>query len=80
MKVYSQDFSRAYSNMLDGQIERRMKSAVISIGSFWYTAWIDAGQPDLSQFTKDLPLTEPDSVNIDDPESSIRLKIREHDN
>jgi len=80
MKVYSQDFSRAYSNMLDGQIERRMKSAVISIGSFWYTAWIDAGQPDLSRFLKNAPLNEPDSVNIDDSKTDVRLKIRDHDN
>jgi hypothetical protein len=57
-----------------------MKSAVISIGSFWYTAWIDAGQPDLSRFLNNSSLNDPDSVHIDDPESSIRLKIREHDN
>jgi hypothetical protein len=66
--------------MLDGQIERRMKSAVISIGSFWYTAWIDAGQPDFSRFLKNAPLNEPDSVNIDDSKTDVRLKIRDHDN
>jgi len=78
MKVYSQDFSRAYSQMLDGQIERRMKSAVISIGSFWYTAWIDAGQPDLRKLTK-LPTNESDSLGVDSLNSATRLKIREHD-
>jgi len=80
MKVYSQDFSRAYSNMLDGQIERRMKSAVISIGSFWYTAWIDAGQPDLGRFMANPLTAEPDSLNADDQNSEVRLRIREHDN
>ena len=80
MKVYSQDFSKAYSNMLDGQIERRMKSAVISIGSFWYTAWIDAGQPDLSRFMKNIPVIESDSLNADSQKTETRLKIREHDN
>jgi len=80
MKVYSQDFSRAYSNMLDGQIERRMKSAVITIGSFWYTAWIDAGQPDLSRFVAGLPKNDLDTLGIDVEKSNTRLKIRDHDN
>jgi hypothetical protein len=80
MKVYSQDFSRSYSNMLDGQIERRMKSAVISIGSFWFTAWIDAGQPDLSRLMGNSPQNIADSLGVDVEKSDVRLKIREHDN
>lgn len=80
MKVYSQEFSRAYSNMLDGQIERRMKSAVISIGSFWYTAWIDAGQPDLDKLMDKLPTNNLDSLDVDTLKTATRLKIREHDN
>jgi len=80
MKVYSQDFSRAYSQMLDGQIERRMKSAVISIGSFWYTAWIDAGQPNLKTLLPNSSTNDADSLNTDSLNTSTRLKIREHDN
>jgi hypothetical protein len=30
-------------------VERRMKAAVVSVGSIWYTAWVDAGQPDLEK-------------------------------
>jgi hypothetical protein len=33
--------------MLDGMIERRMRQSIYAIASFWYTAWINAGQPDL---------------------------------
>ena len=29
-------------------IERRMRASVFAIASFWYTAWVEAGQPDLS--------------------------------
>jgi hypothetical protein len=47
MKVYSRDFSKAYSQKLNGMQERRMKASVKAIGSYWYTAWINAGQPDL---------------------------------
>ncbi len=48
VQVYSIPFSQAYHVKLNGMIERRMRTAILSIGSIWYTAWVDAGQPDLS--------------------------------
>lgn len=27
---------------------RRMKKSIHAIGSIWFTAWVDAGQPDLA--------------------------------
>jgi Zinc dependent phospholipase C len=47
IKTYSSDYSKEYSNMLNGMVERRMRASIIMIGSIWYTAWINAGQPDL---------------------------------
>lgn len=44
---YSEKLSQHYHKLLQGQVERRMKSAVASIGDFWYTAWVNAGQPSL---------------------------------
>jgi len=49
VRVYSKDFSSAYFKMLDGMVERRMKSAVKMVGNFWYTCWVNAGQPDLDE-------------------------------
>ena len=49
---YSVDYSRAYQQMLHGMVERRMRSAILSVGSFWYSAWVDAGQPDLDKLIK----------------------------
>jgi hypothetical protein len=46
-KVYSYDFSQAYHARLNGMVEQRMRAAIIGVGSIWYTAWVDAGQPDL---------------------------------
>lgn len=48
VKVYSKEYSEAYHTMLNNQVERRMRDAVLMIGSIWYTAWVDAGQPDLA--------------------------------
>lgn len=44
-KAYSRDFSKAYHDALNGMVERRMRAAMHCIGSFWYSAWIEAGQP-----------------------------------
>ncbi|MFY0674531.1 MAG: S1/P1 Nuclease [Bacteroidia bacterium] len=46
-KTYSRGFSKAYHARLDGMVERRMRKAIHCIGSFWYSAWIEAGQPKL---------------------------------
>jgi hypothetical protein len=30
--------------------ERRMNASIITLGCFWYSAWVDAGQPDLDRY------------------------------
>jgi hypothetical protein len=53
---YSVAYSRAYQKMLHGMVERRMRSVILSVGSYWYSAWVDAGQPDLNKLIA-VPLT-----------------------
>lgn len=48
IKTYSYEFSQAYHSMMGNMVERRLRSSVISVGKIWYTAWVDAGQPDLA--------------------------------
>ena len=47
VRVYSEEFSKAYHNALNGMVERRMRESIIKVGSYWFTAWVMAGQPDL---------------------------------
>ncbi len=49
IRTYSREFSRAYHQRLNGQVERQMRYAARLIGAFWYTCWVDAGQPDLTE-------------------------------
>lgn len=56
-KVYSYEFSQEYHKRMNGMVERRMREAIISVGSIWYTAWVDAGQPDLN-ILKNKPVSE----------------------
>ncbi|GAB3919815.1 hypothetical protein GCM10028827_00420 [Mucilaginibacter myungsuensis] len=53
---YSVKYASAYHQMLNGMVKRRMRSSILAIGSFWYSAWVDAGQPDLNKLIE-TPLT-----------------------
>ena len=44
-RQYSLAYSKVYHDGMDNMVERQMRSAILSIGSFWYSAWVDAGQP-----------------------------------
>jgi len=49
IKEFSEEYSKAYHSALNGMVERQMRAAILATGSFWYSAWIDSGQPNLSQ-------------------------------
>lgn len=52
IRQYSTAFTTAYDAALGGMVERRMRQSIQTIASFWYTAWINAGQPDLKGMMK----------------------------
>lgn len=81
IRQYSTAFSRAYDAQLKGMVEKRMRQSIYAIASFWYTAWVNAGQPDLThlsnkEFSAD-DLKEFDNLNASWRNSSI--KGREED-
>ncbi len=49
IRQYSSAFCRAYDQSMKGMVERRMRQSIYAVASFWYTAWVDAGQPDLGK-------------------------------
>lgn len=51
VRQYSSEFCIAYDKKLNGMIERRMRQSIYAIASFWYTAWVNAGQPDLKSLS-----------------------------
>lgn len=57
VRVYSRSYSSDYHAVLEGQVERRLRSAVLRVGSFWYSAWVDAGQPVLPSDSLQFPFT-----------------------
>jgi hypothetical protein len=45
---YSNEYAGKFHTALNGMVESQMKKAVTATASFWYTAWVNAGKPDLS--------------------------------
>jgi hypothetical protein len=81
LKVYSVEFSTAYHEALSGMVEQRMKGAIKMIGDFWYTAWVDAGQPDLKELIQYKPTEEELAVRRKELDAwkQQQLKAREHE-
>lgn len=58
LKVYSLNFSKQYHQQLNGMVERRMCAAIKMISSLWYTAWVNAGEPDIKKLIDYKPTEE----------------------
>jgi hypothetical protein len=74
IKVYAKDYSKKYHQALDNQVERQMKRAIKMIGDFWFTAWVDAGQPDLTALL-DFKLTEQQQKDEEKEQQSWLQKL-----
>lgn len=44
---FSDEYANKLNSALNGMIESQMKKAVTETASYWYTAWVNAGKPDL---------------------------------
>jgi hypothetical protein len=71
VKVYSLKYSRMYHDAMPA-VEGQMQHSIKLIGDFWFTAWIEAGQPDLLNLGADMD--EKDSVNL----VPVMTPAREH--
>jgi len=71
--VYSIPFSSDYYHALDNMVERRMLASIQAVASFWYSAWVDAGQPDLSEFGN---LSMEELIEDELPEPDINQKMK----
>lgn len=72
------DFARKYHDRLDAQVELRMRTCILNLGSFWMSAWIEAGQPELDDLdlSKGMDLeAQSDTVNL----APLKFQIRPHE-
>jgi hypothetical protein len=81
VKVYSKEYTQAYDRLLNGMVERRMRKAIFMTASFWYTAWVNAGMPNLNYGdTEELLQAEMmDSINDSKTNNASNLFLKGHD-
>jgi hypothetical protein len=65
------DYAKAYHDKLGGMVEEQMRRSILAVGSAWYTAWVDAGQPDLTNL-KNGPLSTDDEKEQKEAENRIK--------
>ncbi len=62
--TYSDNYAIAYHKTMNGMVERRMQKAVLRVSSYWYSAWLESGQPDLSNIEKIKIIDKQDPIDI----------------
>lgn len=62
---FSDEYAAKLHTELNGMVESQMRKAIAATASFWYTAWVNAGKPDLSDL--DTPaVTQRNHQNLQD--------------
>lgn len=82
VKVYSKEFAKAYHEALGTMVERQMRGSVKMVADFWYTAWVEAGQPDLKKLIQYKPSEEEldeRRKELDQWKEEQKVKIRDHE-
>lgn len=46
--IHSSAYAQQYHQKLKGMVEKQLRLAMSATANFWYTAWVNAGKPDLS--------------------------------
>lgn len=58
--VHTAEYAKMYHEALHGMVEKQIRLSISSTADFWYTAWVNAGKPDLT--------------DLDDPELTAQNK------
>nr|WP_315202567.1 zinc dependent phospholipase C family protein [uncultured Flavobacterium sp.] len=45
--IYSKEYVTQFHTALNGMVEKQMRKAIVATTNFWYTAWVNAGKPNL---------------------------------
>ncbi|MCC2547560.1 zinc dependent phospholipase C family protein [Hymenobacter sp. BT175] len=47
--IHARAYAGSYHTALNHMVERQMRGAIRATANFWYTAWVNAGKPDLTK-------------------------------
>ena len=70
------EYAAAWSDAMNGMVEERFRAAIHAVGSAWYSCWVDAGQPDLTELT---PLVMPVTDTLSSAAAAAPESARPHE-
>jgi hypothetical protein len=47
-QIFTDEYATQLHTSLNGMVEKQMRASIIATANYWYTAWVNAGKPDLS--------------------------------
>jgi hypothetical protein len=62
-KSYTSEFAKAYAVALKSSINDQLISSANLVADFYYTAWVDAGKPNLQELNKEYSKADTKSLN-----------------
>lgn len=65
VKSYTTAFAKAYAVSLKNTINQQLIASANLIADFWYTAWVNAGKPDLSKLNANWTEEDAKKLNIE---------------
>ncbi len=68
VRIECEAYAAAYQEALNGMVEQRFQSSILAVGSLWYSAWVDAGQPDFTKHSQ-VTISEKDKKELERLES-----------
>jgi hypothetical protein len=83
IRTQCEEYSGEYHTRLDGMVEKQMQKSIHAVGSAWYTAWVDAGQPSLKDLMNPIQLTEEEKNELNRQDKLFKegeIKGRKHEN
>lgn len=51
--VFTDAYATQFHEALNGMVENQLRSAISCVSSYWYTAWVNAGRPNLNDLDPD---------------------------
>jgi hypothetical protein len=79
VKTQCEDFAKAYHERMGSMVEERFRAAIAVTGNVWYTAWVMAGQPDLSHLGSVEPGQDEERKELEQATKSGSIKGRPHE-
>ena len=81
VRLECEEYARSYHAEMNGMVEERMRESIKGVGSIWFSAWVSAGQPDLSTLIGDINFGEEERSAAQETQVKFGdIKGRKHSN